>query len=128
MRSGRDGDGRRKARRQCDGRVRLAEWPRGPYTKGYSTRPLAGPDSAYVETGLAPSCQRRHVPRWLILEWVEDPHIQLRKIPFISGCNNQTMHPGSSGNHGVLQQVKLLVIHDSAPFPKTLSIHREDLI
>lgn len=58
--------------------------------------------SARVETGLAPSCLRRNVLRRLILEWVQNPHIQLPKILFVPGRNNQTMDPRRSGNHGVL--------------------------
>ena len=38
------------------------------------------------------------------------------------------MNPCRSGDHGVLQQVRLLVIHNSAPFPKAWRIHREHLI
>src|SRR5580698_959390 len=61
----------------------------------------------------------------LALERVERRHIKLLEIPFISGRNNQTMYPRCSGNHGVLQQTRLPVVHNSGTFPKTRRIHGE---
>src|ERR1019366_957761 len=53
-RSGRDGDDRRKAKRQCCDRARRAGWRTGPYTNGYSTRPLASLDSTSCRDGACP--------------------------------------------------------------------------
>ena len=38
------------------------------------------------------------------------------------------MDSRGSGNHGILQQLIGLLIHNAAPFSKTLRIHWEDLI
>ena len=50
------------------------------------------------------------------------------KSSFIPGRNKQTMHPCGSGDHGVLQQLRMLLGHNAAPFSEARYIHREDLI
>jgi len=37
-----------------------------------------------------------------VLKWVEGSDVELLEVAFISGRNNQTVHPRGRGDHGVL--------------------------
>src|SRR5271170_4116362 len=82
----------------------------------YTTDGIAG-FPGRREKARAPSC-RRPIER-LIPERVESPNLELPKIPFISGRNNQTVYPRGRGDHSVLQQLWGLLIHKCGPIPES---------
>src|ERR1700686_1508582 len=100
-----------------------------------STRVLTS--SACVATGL-PSCllasrrrkreTRQAASLQLALKWVEGSNVELLEVSFISGRNNQSVHPRGRGDHRVFEQVGRLAMHNAGPFPKAGHVHGQHLI
>src|ERR1700692_3620653 len=105
------------------------------YKRLFYTSPRVLTSSACVETGLAPSCllasrrwkreTRQAASLRPVLEWVEGSNVGLLEVSFISGRNNQAVHPRGRGNHCVFEQAWLLDVRNSGPFPKTRHVHGE---
>ncbi len=70
--------------------------------------------------------QRR--PLSYAAEWIEDLDFQLFEIRFVPCGDSEAVDAGSSGDHGILDQLVRCSFHQAAPFAKTECIHRKNSI
>jgi|HubBroStandDraft_1064217.scaffolds.fasta_scaffold13776_3 hypothetical protein len=62
------------------------------------------------------------------LERIENPHVQMSEISFVSRRNDQAVNSRGRGNHRIFQQLIRLSVHHAAPLAKARRIHRKNLI
>lgn len=57
-------------------------------------------------------------------EWIQDLHVELLEVRFVSGSDDEVMHTRGGSDHGVFEHVVGFPVHDTSPLPETCRVHR----
>lgn len=62
------------------------------------------------------------------LEWVKHAYVEMTEIVLVPGGDDEAVHSGRGGNHGVLNQLVRAAVHEATPLTKGTGVHWQNLV